>query len=395
MLPLEGIRIIAIEQVGAGPFGTMLLAELGAEIIKVENPAEGGEIGRHVGPYFFGPGDSHFYQSFNRNKKSITIDLKQEQGKKLLHNLVKTADGVLNNLRGDQPEKLGLTQKQLQEINPDIVCAHLSAYGREGERASWPGYDYLMQAESGFMALTGEADGPPARCGVSVVDMMTGATAVLALVAGILGVKRGHSGQDFDISLFDVALSNLNYLATWQLNEGFTQRRSPRSAHPSVAPSQLFSTSDGWIFIMCQKEKFWRVLAEKLKAKEWLTDERFKDYPARLRHREELTQAIEAKLQTETTTHWLQLLNGELPAAPVYEVDQALNNPFVRDSDRIVEYPHPTRGTIKLLRSPIKVSGEDIEPKPGPQLGEHTESLLKELGYPAAEIATLRQLQVI
>jgi succinate--hydroxymethylglutarate CoA-transferase len=159
-LPLDGLRIIAVEQYGAGPFGTQHLADLGAEVIKIENPAEGGDVGRAVGPYFFAPGDSHFHESFNRNKKSITLDLKTAGGKTLFHDLVRTADATFDNLRGDLPAKLGVTYDALKDVNPNIVCAHLSAYGRTGSRAAWPGYDYLMQAEAGYLSLTGEPDGP-------------------------------------------------------------------------------------------------------------------------------------------------------------------------------------------------------------------------------------------
>ncbi len=158
-LPLAGVRILAVEQYGAGPFGTQHLADLGAEVIKIENPADGGDVGRSVGPYFFGEGDSHFYQSFNRNKKSLTLDLKSADGQAVLHELVKTADALFDNLRGDLPGKLGLTYEALKVHNPRLVCAHLSAYGRDGERAAWPGYDYLMQAEAGYLSLTGEPGG--------------------------------------------------------------------------------------------------------------------------------------------------------------------------------------------------------------------------------------------
>jgi succinate---hydroxymethylglutarate CoA-transferase len=179
MLPLHGVRIIAVEQYGAGPFGSMLLADLGAEVLKIENPAEGGDFARRIGPYFFGENDSQFFQSFNRNKRSLTLNLKTDEGRDVLRRLAATADGVVDNLRGDQPAKLGLTYDALKSLNPKIVCAHLSAYGRTGSRAAWPGFDYLMQAEAGYLSLTGEPEGPPARCGLSIVDLMTGATAAL------------------------------------------------------------------------------------------------------------------------------------------------------------------------------------------------------------------------
>jgi succinate--hydroxymethylglutarate CoA-transferase len=185
-LPLAGVRILAVEQYGAGPFGTLYLADLGAEVIKIENHRDGGDVGRSVGPHFFGPNDSHFFQTFNRNKKSVTLDLKHPAGKEAFLALVKDADAVLDNLRGDLPAKLGLTYEDLKEANPAIVCAHLSAYGREGSRTSWPGYDFLMQAEAGHMSLTGEPDGPPTRYGLSIVDLMTGLAAAFGLLAGVV-----------------------------------------------------------------------------------------------------------------------------------------------------------------------------------------------------------------
>ena len=167
MLPLAGVRILAVEQYGAGPFGSMQLADMGAEVIKIENPKDGGDVSRSVGPYFLGEHDSHFFQAFNRNKRSVTLNLRAPEGQRVLHDLAATADAVLDNLRGDQPPRLGVTYDQLKSVNPRIVCAHLSAYGREGSRAAWPGYDYLMQAEAGYLSLTGEPDQPPARFGLS------------------------------------------------------------------------------------------------------------------------------------------------------------------------------------------------------------------------------------
>ena len=174
MLPLNGVRVLAVEQYGAGPFGTMFLADQGAEVIKIENPNDGGDMSRAVGPYFFAPGDSEFFHSLNRNKKSLTLDLGRPEGQAVLQDLARTADAVASNLRGDVPVKLGLVYDRLKQVNPKIVCAHLSAYGRSGPRADWPGFDYLMQAEAGYFSLTSEPGAPPARFGISIVDLMTG-----------------------------------------------------------------------------------------------------------------------------------------------------------------------------------------------------------------------------
>lgn len=381
-LPLEGVRIIAVEQYGAGPFGTQHLADLGAEVIKIENPNDGGEVGRQVGPYFFEEGDSHFYQSFNRNKKSVTLDLKNPTDKAQLIELIKTADALYDNLRGDLPEKLGLTYSRLKEHNPALVCAHLSAYGREGTRKAWPGYDYLMQAEAGYCSLTGEPGGPPARFGLSIIDMMTGTTAALALVSALVGARATGQGRDIDVSLFDVAMHNVNYLGTWYLNEGVTTARTPRSGHPSLTPSQLYRTQDGWMFIMCNKEKFWAVLANLIGKPEWATDPRYCNFKARLANRNELTEELDGVLMTHPTAYWLEHFGGQVPAAPVNDIAQALDNPFVEAQGLIVESDHPVRGKIKTLACPIKCPGERLPTQPAPRLGAHNESILGALERP-------------
>ncbi|MEI4487831.1 CoA transferase [Frigidibacter sp. MR17.14] len=382
-LPLEGVRIVAVEQYGAGPFGTQHLADLGAEVIKVENPAEGGEVGRHVGPYFFEPGDSHFFQSFNRNKKSVTIDLKSPEGRAVFEALVATADAVFDNLRGDLPERLGIDYASLKHVNPKIVCCHLSAYGRTGPRKAWPGYDYLMQAEAGYCAVTGEPGGPPARFGISIIDMMTGTTAAMALLAALVSARATGQGRDIDTSLFDVALHNVNYLGTWYMNDGITTDRAPRGAHPSLTPSQMYRTADGWIFIMCNKEKFWPVLARAIDRPDWATDPRFASFKARLANRDLLTQEMDAALSTATTDEWMRRFAGQVPAAPVYDVAQALDSAYVQQQGMIAEVPHPVRGTIRTLACPVRCPGEELPKRPGPRLGADNDDILGPLMQPA------------
>jgi crotonobetainyl-CoA:carnitine CoA-transferase CaiB-like acyl-CoA transferase len=394
-LPLKGVRIIAIEQYGAGPFGTQHLSDLGAEVIKIENPADGGDVGRAVGPYFFAEGDSHFHESFNRNKKSLTLNLKTAEGKKVLHDLVKSADATFDNLRGDLPAKLGLTYEQLKEHNPKIVCAHLSAYGRTGSRAAWPGYDYLMQAEAGYLSVTGEPDGPPARFGLSIIDMMTGTTAAVALLAGIIDARAHGTGRDLDVSLYDVAMNNLSYVGAWYLNEGVVVGREPRSAHPSLTPSQLYRTKDGWLFVMCNKEKFWPLLANAIGKPEWAVHPDYCNYKARLANRDQLTRELDAALSVATTEEWLKRFAGVVPVAPVYDVQQALENPFAHEQGRIMEADHPVRGKIRTLACPIRCPGEPDLVGIAPTLGEHTGELLAGLGYDRARIEELGRAKAI
>ena len=394
-LPLRGVRIIAIEQYGAGPFGTQHLSDLGAEVIKIENPADGGDVGRAVGPYFFAPGDSHFHESFNRNKKSLTLNLKTAEGKKVLADLVKSADATFDNLRGDLPAKLGLTYDQLKAHNAKIVCGHLSAYGRTGSRAAWPGYDYLMQAEAGYLSVTGEPDGPPARFGLSIIDMMTGTTAAVALLAGIVDARANGKGRDIDVSLYDVAMNNLSYVGAWYLNEGVVVGREPRSAHPSLTPSQLYRTRDGWLFIMCNKEKFWPLLANTIGKPEWADHPDYCDYKARLANRDQLTRELDEVLSSGTTEEWLKRFAGIVPVAPVHDVKQALENPFAHEQGRIMEADHPVRGKIRTLACPIRCPGEPDLVGIAPSLGEHTEALLTGLGYDRARIDELAAAKAI
>jgi crotonobetainyl-CoA:carnitine CoA-transferase CaiB-like acyl-CoA transferase len=391
-LPLSGIRIVSVEQYGAGPFATLHLADLGAEVIKIENFQEGGDMGRAVGPLFFAPGDSYFHEAFNRNKRSLGLDLKQAKGQEIFRKLVETSDAVFDNLRGDLPAKLGLTYAQLANVNPRVVCVHLSAYGRSGSRAAWPGFDYLMQAEAGYLSLTGEPDGPPARFGLSMIDMMTGTTAAMALLAGLVEARSSGRGRDLDVSLFDVALHNLGYVATWYLNAGVVTNREPRSSHPSLTPSQLYRTKDGWLFLMCNKEKFWPVLAEALGKPEWATDPEHATFAARLKNRERITEELDAVLMTATTEEWMSRLRGKVPVAPVYDVRQALDNPFVAEQQLVLDFEHAEHGNIRGVASPVRVDGGDAHPRrAAPRLGEDTDALLEELGYAPHAISALRE----
>ncbi len=394
MLPLEGVRVLTVEQYGAGPFGTMFLADQGAEVIKIENPHDGGDIARDVGPFFFDEHDSLFYHSFNRNKKSITLDLRRDEGQKVLHDLVASADALTSNLRGDVPHKLGLTYSHLKGSNESIVCAHLSAYGRSGPRASWPGFDYLMQAEAGFLSLTGEPDAPPARFGLSIVDFMTGLGLAYAVLSALTAARATGKGRDMDVSLFDMALANTNYLAAWYLNEGHRQERLPRSAHPSLTPCQLYPTGDGWIFIMCNKQKFWPALCELVERPQWASDPRFATFADRLANREALTDLLDDVLRTRPTGDWLSRFAGRVPAAPVNDIAQALDNPFVTEHGRLQSLVHPSAGEYRLVAPPIR-SSEDPPARPAPARGQHTDALLAELGYDTQHLKKLRASGVI
>ena len=395
MLPLEGVRVLAVEQYGAGPFGTMFLGDQGAEVIKIENPNDGGDMSRDVGPYFFTPEDSEFYHSYNRNKKSLTLDLSGAEGQAVFHDLVRTADAVASNLRGDVPGKLGLTYDHLKAHNPKIVCAHLTAYGRTGPRADWPGFDYLMQAEAGYFSLTGEPGGPPARFGLSVVDQMTGLALAYAVLAGLTGARATGAGRDIDVSLFDIALANTAYPATWYLNEGAVQERLPRSAHPSLTPCQLYKTADGWIYLMCNKEKFWPALCRALGQGAWAEDPRFAKFKDRLRHRSLIEEMLDEALAERTTAEWLEVFAGAVPAAPINDIKQALDNPFVTDHGRNQTLTLPGYGDFRMVAPPVRCAGDEAPARAAPRLGADTDAILGDMGYDAARIGTLRAAKVI
>ena len=390
MYPLEGLRIISVEQYGAGPYGTMMLADMGAEVIKVENPAEGGDVARGVGPFFLEDGDSQFYQSFNRNKRSITLNLKSDEGREVFHDLVRGAEAVFNNLRGDQPARLGLDYASLKDVNPAIICTHLSAYGRHGSRAAWPGYDYLIEGEAGYLTLTGEPDTSPSRFGLPMVDFSTGIVAALSLVSGVMGARVSGEGRDMDASLFDVGLHNLCYIATWYLNGGHVQGREERSGHPSICPSQLFRTEDGWIFIMCNKEKFWPLFCDLIGKPEWGEDARFRTSKERFSRKAELTQLVDAVMMEKTTDVWMEILQGKVPSGPVYDVGRALDTDYVAEMGNVQPFDHPADPDFRMLVSPIRISDAPPRAHLGPTLGADTGEVLAGMGYEPERIQALR-----
>jgi crotonobetainyl-CoA:carnitine CoA-transferase CaiB-like acyl-CoA transferase len=393
--PLDGVRILAVSQFGAGPFGTQMLADLGADIIKIEDPGVGGDSARYVPP-FQGEADSPYFQSFNRGKRSVSINLRHPDGQAVFHDLVRVSDAVFNNARGDLPDKLGLTYDLLKETNPRVVCCSLTGYGRTGPRAAEPAFDYLVQGYAGYMAVTGEPDGPPGKCGVSVIDFAGGYAAMVGLMVGLFDAQRTGAGRDVDISLLDTAVSMLSYFAVWTLNRDWIAERTRSSAHQTIVPAQNFPTRDGWIVIFCNKDKFWRDLVETLGAPELAEDARFRTFGDRFANKDTLLPLLQARFATRTTDEWLDRLRGRVPCAPVNDVRQALADPQVLARDMIVEVEHPDFGTLKEVRSPVRTEGEIRHPARAPRLGEHTDQILREvLSYSDSTITRLRQAGVI
>ena len=387
---LEGLRVLAVSQFGAGPFGTQVLADLGAEVIKIEDPAVGGDVSRQVGPYA-ADGDSLYFQSFNRGKQSLTLDLTHAEGQAVLGDLARVSHAVYNNLRGDLPARLGLTYAALKDANPAIVCCSLSGFGATGPRAAEPAFDYLIQGYAGWMSITGEPDGPPGKCGVSVVDFAGGYASIAALMAGLWDAQRSGVGRDIDIALLDTAVSMLSYFAIWTLNRDWQADRVADSGHQSLVPAQNFRTGDGWLVVFCNKEKFWLALLEAMDLPAVAADPRFASFADRLAHKDALLPLLQSRFAERTTADWLARLRGRVPCAPVNTLAEALADEQVRARGMIVEVKHPQLGVLREVASPVKTAGADAKPRPAPGLGQHNEAILRELlHYDPARIAALR-----
>jgi len=391
--PLEDVRIVAVEQYGAGPFGTVHLAELGADVIKIEDVRTGGDVGRAVPPYQSGD-DSLFFETFNHDKRSVALDLANAAGRGVFEDLVRASDAVYSNLRGDIPQKLGLRYADLAHVNPRIVCVSLSGFGMTGPRRAEPAYDYILQGMAGWQSLTGDPDGPPAKSGLSVVDYSGGLVAALALLAGVHAARRDGVGCDCDTSLFDTAMNMLTYVASWALapDGAYEPERLAFSAHPSIVPFQNFRTADGWIVIVCAKEKFWQRLVGVLGIGHVRDDARFAGFAARRANRALVTAALQDVLVTRTTADWIAALTAAgVPCGPINGVRAALADPQTAARGLIAQTQHPAFGTARWIASPVRVGDAVPEHRRAPSLGEHTEIVLRELlQYDDEKIARLR-----
>jgi len=371
MKPLADLRIIAVEQYGAGPFGSLHLADLGAEVIKIEDPRVGGDVGRYVPPYFEEE-DSLFFETFNRNKRSLSLDLSSDAGRKVFEELVRVSDVVYSNLRGDVPAKIGITYEALRHLNPKIVCVSLTGFGMSGPRQNEPGYDYVLQGLSGWMELTGEPDGAPTKSGLSLVDFSGGLVAAISLLAGVHAARRDGLGMDCDVSLYDTAIGMLTYPATWHLNAGFEPVRTHNSAHPSLVPFQAFHAKDAWMVVGCAKEKFWARLAVVVGHPEWAeAGSPYGDFSGRREHKLELLAQLEGIFLEKTVTEWLALLYAAaIPCGPVNDVKAALNEEHTKARHLIVETEHPRYGTVEQVASPVRVGNELPTYRRAPQRNE-------------------------
>jgi crotonobetainyl-CoA:carnitine CoA-transferase CaiB-like acyl-CoA transferase len=366
--PLGGIRVLEVGHILAGPFGGMLLADLGADVIKIE-PIEG-DLSRQVGSQSI---DDHnvYFASLNRNKRSVHIDLTTAEGQAELGALAKTAHALLVNLRPSTIKRLGLHYESLRKYNPRIVSVALTGYGLDGPAAEWPAFDYVIQAITGVAALTGEPDGPPTLAGYSAVDNSSGIMAALGLVAKVL---EGKGGQ-VDISLFDVMLSQLNYKAAAYLNGGDAPIRQPLGAHAFYVPAQLFETKSGHLALFVTSDDFWRRLCVEIGRPGWADDPRFATMHARFDNREELVEVLAARLQEASAVEWEERLRPlGIPVGSVVDLAEALDEELLRARGMVVSVDTDD-GPLRLIGSPIRLDDSQPEYRVPPRLHEHTAEL--------------------
>jgi crotonobetainyl-CoA:carnitine CoA-transferase CaiB-like acyl-CoA transferase len=393
-LSLDGIRVLDLSRVLAGPFCGMLLADLGADVIKVEDTGTGDES-RTWPPHR--DGESAAFLVINRNKRDMTLDLKSPEGVEVLARMVARADVLIENFRTGTMESFGLGYETLAAINPRLVYASVSAFGRSGPRKDAAGYEALMQAFSGIMSITGEPDGAPVRCGVSFLDLTTGIFCAFGIVNALLHRERTGLGQRVDGSLLETAVTLLNYHAEGYLLTG-AQPKPLGSSHPSLSPYRNFRCRDGqWVFIAGANDRFWQRLAPALGLPDLATDPRFCVNIERVKHRRELEAALEAAIEKHDRAPLLEILEAAgVPATPVNTVQQVMEDAQTAARSMIERVVHPRLGEIPVVGTPLKFSR--MRPsvrRPAPQQGEHTDEILTEHDYAPAAIAALRAKKVV
>jgi crotonobetainyl-CoA:carnitine CoA-transferase CaiB-like acyl-CoA transferase len=393
-LSLDGVRVLDLSRVLAGPFCGMLLSDLGADVVKIEDTGSGDES-RTWPPHK--DGESAAFLVINRNKRDMTLDLKAPEGVEVLKRMVATADVLIENFRTGTMESFGLGYDTLAAINPRLIYCSVSAFGRTGPRKDAAGYEALMQAFSGIMSITGEPDGAPLRCGVSFLDLTTGIFCAFGIVNALLHRVRTGLGQRVDGSLLETAVTLLNYHAEGYLLTG-AQPKPLGSSHPSLSPYRTFKCRDGqWIFIAGANDRFWQRLAPALGLAELATDPRFAVNIERVKHRRELEAALEAAIAKQDREPLLKLLeDAGVPATPVNTVKQVMEDAQTAARSMIERVVHPRLGEIPVVGTPIKFSR--MRPgvrRPAPQQGEHTDEILAEHDYSAADIAALRTKKVV
>jgi len=388
------VRVLDLSRILSGPYCTMVLADYGAEVIKVERPGAGDDT-RHWGPPFIG-GESGYFLSINRNKKSITVDMSTPEGREIIYRLARTADVAIENFRPGTADRLGIGYERLRQENPSIIYCSISGFGQTGPYRDRPGYDALAQAMSGMMAITGEPDGPPMKHGMSIADIGAGMWAVFAIAAALYHRERTGEGQAIDVSLLDAQLSWLTYAAGNYFASGKNPGRYG-SAHPNIVPYQPFATADGYIMLAVGNDRLWQQFCQAAGRPELADQPGFRTNAERVTNRADVVATVGEIMAQRTTAEWMELLErAGIPAGPINTVEQILDDPHVLAREMVVTLQHPTAGEIKTVGIPAKLSDTPGTVRSAPPLlGQHTDEILAELGYDAAAIADLRERGIV
>ena len=391
-MPLSGIRVIDLTRILAGPYATMILGDLGADVIKIENP-DGGDDSRAWGPPWVpeAGGASAYYTAVNRNKRSVALDLKSDAGREILWRLIDGADVLVSNFRPGVIERLGFSWEAVRARAPRVVYALVNGYGATGPGAAKPSFDVIVQGESGVMDVTGWPNGPPTRVGISLGDETAGLLVVQGILAALFARERTGEGQRVEVALHDGLLSLLTYHAqNWWAGGPRPARLG--NAHPSIVPYQTFRTADAWINVGVGNDRQWRALCEIAGRSEWIKDPRYATNGARVTHRDELVPLLEALFASRPAADWLDAL-GEagIPSGRIREVSEALESPEARHREMVVDVRSEAGHPLRLLGVPVKLSGTPGRiRRPPPALGEHTAEVLSEIGYDSVTIESLR-----
>lgn len=394
-MPLEKIKVLDLTQVMAGPFCCQVLADLGAEVIKVEPPGTGEQTRKSMGFKMKGE-DTAAFLAVNRNKKSLTLNLKEKEGKEVLFRLVEESDVLVENFRPGVTERLGIDYPALREVNPRLIYASVSGFGQTGPYAGRGGYDLITQGMSGLMSVTGQPDGKPVKCGVPVSDLSAGLFCAVGILAALQALPETGGGQHVDTSLFEGALA----LSVWETAELWAMDRTPLplgSSHRLTAPYQALQTADGYVTVAANNQKLWSRLCEVLGREDLVEDERFATNEDRMANLGDLTAELEATLKGDTTEEWVDaLMQQGVPAGPIYNYREVFDDSHTLAREMMVEMEHPVEGTVRGLGIPVKLSETPGKIRhAAPLIGEHTEETLTKLGYSEEKIAGLKERGIV
>lgn len=394
MQALEGVKVLDLSRTLAGPFSTMMLGDMGADIIKVEQPGSGDETRRFTPPTW--NGESCYYLTSNRNKRSITIDLKLEEGKEIIYRLAEEADIFVENFRTGTMDKLGYGYEKLKEINPRLIYCSISGFGRTGPEKNRAGYDLLLQGFSGLMSITGEQDGPPVKAGTSIVDLTTGMYAAFSMVTALMAREKTGIGQFLDVSLLDSQVALLNYHGTNYFATGDSAKRFG-SGHPTIVPYQAFHAKDMDIILAVANDGLWVKCCNAFGWKDLLEDSRFIINDDRVAHRKLLVGIINDRLSEMESKEIFDLMDRSgVPCGPIHTVDQVFNHPQVKARDMILEIEHPNVKDLKVPNFPVKFSETPAQLRMHPPLlGEHTNDIMAELGYSEEQIQLMKENKIL